>query len=67
MDNIQSLPIKQTLEFPAQQDQRELWFLVLDGHPPARQKRILLEARAAGYLSGQDARIFINACGLGGA
>jgi len=66
-DNILRLPGCQNLEFPAQQDTREFWFLCIDGHPPARQKRILLEANAAGFLSGQDTRTFIDACGLGGA
>jgi len=67
MSNIQRFPIEQTLEFPMQHDQRELWLLCIDGHPPARQKKILLEAQAAGYLSKQDTHVFLDAYGLGGA
>ena len=66
-DNILRLPAGHNLEFPAQQDHREFWLMCVSGQPPARQKRILLEARAAGFLSSQDARTFIDACGLGGA
>lgn len=65
--NILRLPVERNLEFTSQQDGREFWLMVIHGQPPARQKHILLEARAIGYLSDQDTRIFIDACGLGGA
>ena len=65
--DILQFTVGQNLEFPAQQDHRELWLLVIDGHPPARRKRILLEARAAGFLSSQDTRLFIYDSGVGAA
>ena len=62
--DILHFTVGQNLEFPAQQDKREFWLLCVDGHPPGRQQRILLEARAAGILSSQDTQAFLNACGL---
>lgn len=67
MTNIQRLPTEQNLEFPGQQDKREFWLMCVHSQSPARQKHILMEARATGYLSDQDTRTFIDACGLGGA
>ena len=57
-------PIERTTEFPRQGDRREFVLLATEGHSPARQKRIILEARACGFLSDEDATAFIDACGL---
>jgi hypothetical protein len=60
-------PFERTLEFPRQQDRREFVFMAIEGHPPERQKKILLEARAIGLLSDQDTGVFMDAAGLRGA
>ncbi|MFT6583405.1 MAG: hypothetical protein ACJAU6_003859 [Alphaproteobacteria bacterium] len=64
MTNILRLPIERNLEFLGQQDKREFWLMCINGQPAARQKHILMEARAIGFLSDQDTRTFIDACGL---
>ena len=60
-----SLPIEKTLEAGRQGDRREFWLAVVDGLPPVRAKRVLLEARGFGFLSDQDCTAFMDACGLG--
>lgn len=65
--NILRLPVERNLEFSGQQDTREFWLMFIHGQSPARQKHIIMEARAIGHLSDQDTRIFLDACGLRGA
>ena len=57
-------PIERTLEAGHQQDRREFWLKIVNGLPPARSKKILLEARRFGLLSDQDTGNFLDACGL---
>ena len=65
--NVTALSIERTLEANHQNDQREFWLMTVDGLPPVRAKKILLEARGFGFLSDQDLTAFLDACGLGGA
>ena len=65
--SVTAFPIEYTLEAGRQDDEREFWLMAVHGLPPARAKRILMEARGFGFLSDQDATVLIDACGLGGA
>lgn len=64
MNAITQLPIEQTLEFPCQEDGREYVFMAIEGQSPARQTKLIFEARACGLLNDQDIPIFLDACGL---
>ena len=65
--SVTVFPIEKTLETIHQQDRREFWLMVAHGLPPARAKKVLIEARGFGFLSDQDCAAFIDACGLGAA
>ena len=57
-------PFERRLEFPRQGDRREFIWLALEGQPPVRRKRLILEARAAGLLTDGDTQVFLDAAGL---
>lgn len=63
--SVIAFPIEQTLEAEHQEDWREFWLMTVDGLPPARAKKVLLEACGFGFLSDQDCAAFLDACGLG--
>ncbi len=65
--SVTTLPLSRTLEAEHQRDQREFWLMAVHGLPPARAKKVLLEAHGFGYLSAQDCTSFLDACGLGAA
>ena len=65
--SVAVFPVELTLEAGHQQDRREFWLMAVDGLPPVRAKRVLMEAHAFGFLSDQDCAVFLDACGLGGA
>ena len=65
--SVTALPIERTLEANHQEDQREFWLTTVHGLPPARAKKMLMEARGFGFLSDQDCTAFLDACGLGSA
>ena len=64
---VTDFPIVNTLEFPRQGDRREFVWIALEGQPPVRQKRLILEAHAAGLLDAADTAVFLDAAGLGDA
>ncbi|MDP6430326.1 MAG: hypothetical protein QF393_20105 [Rhodospirillales bacterium] len=55
------------LEFSEQSDWREFVWLALEGQPPIRQLKLILEARECGILDDGDTETFISAAGLEGA
>jgi hypothetical protein len=55
------------LEFPHQGDRREFVWAAIEGQPPVRQKRLILEAHAAGLIDAVDTQVFLDAAGLGRA
>ena len=65
--SVATFPIENTLEAGCQDDDREFWLMAVHGLPPARAKRVLMEARARKLLSDQDCEVFLNAAGLGAA
>ncbi len=65
MSSVSAFPIERTLEFNDQQDPRELVLMTLEGHPPERKKKIILEARRADLITDADCAMFIDAYGLG--
>lgn len=64
MTGIVPFPSDRSLEFPRQGDRREFVWLAVEGHPPGRAKRIILEARTAGIIEDADAECFLSAAGL---
>ena len=65
--SVTAFPIERTLEANHQEDRREYVLMTIEGHPPERKKKLLLEARRFNLISDQDLTAFLDACGLGGA
>ncbi len=65
--SVTAFPLARTLEARHQGDDREFWLMVVHSLPPARAKKVLLEAHGFGFLSDQDVAAFLDACGLGAA
>lgn len=65
MSNVQNFPSERALDFPRQRDTREYVWLATEGQPPERQRKLILEACAAGIINEQDRDVFLDAAGLG--
>lgn len=66
MSTVARLPIERTVE-PVTNDARNEFILsCCEGLPPARQKRLILQARSheVGFIGDGDAEILIDALGL---
>ena len=64
IETIIEFPQSATLEGNAQGDRREFWLMVANQGPPERQRKILNEAVAFGFLKKMDAEIFLDALNL---
>ncbi len=64
MGELVKLPDTPAVEFSPRGDRLRFVFKAVEGHAPAHQKKLVLDARGIGLLTNADTTLMLDALGL---